>query len=229
MAYSAPPGGPFGIRYLKPGTYTVAATATLNQCTSKPLKKDIYVHALPDATIIPPAGWDASKPICASDTINLTVQAPAGGAVYTWTPAAYFQSYRDTLNYLVRAVVNQTSYVKVQVRTAYGCEAEDSLLINTQPCCNVFFPNAFAPEGNIEQNRRFKPITVGFREVNTFKIINRWGQVVYETKSLPHSVTAGWDGTFNGVKQDMGTYFWYISYKCEGKTVEDHGEVILIR
>ncbi len=229
MVYSAVPGGPFGIRYHTPGTYTVAATATLNMCTSLPLEKDIYVHANPDATIIPPAGFDPNKPICASDTLNLAVKAVQGGATYTWTPAAYFQSYTDTLNYLVRGVVSRTSYVKVRVRTAYGCESEDSLLVNTKPCCNVYFPNAFAPDGNIEQNRRFKPITAGFHDVNTFKVINRWGQVMYETKSLPHSVNSGWDGTFNGVKQDMGTYFWYISYKCEGKMMDDHGEVILVR
>ncbi len=224
MVYSAPPGGPFGIRYFKPGHYTIAVTATLDRCTSKPLKKEIYVHELPNATIVPQAGKDLNN-VCASDTLLLTVQGVAEGATYTWSPASFFQSYRDTLNNIVRAVVNRTTYVKVHIRTAFGCEGDDSVKVVTKPCCGVFFPNAFAPEGNIVQNRTFKPITIGFHDINSFRVINRWGQVVYETKNE----RVGWNGLYNGEKQDMGTYFWYISYKCEGKNVEEHGEVILLR
>jgi len=227
MVYSAPPGGPFGIRYHRPGDYLVGATATLNTCTSKPLEKRITVHALPDATIT--AAVDLSKPVCASDTITLTVHGVPEGATYTWTPAAYFQSKEDTLNYIVRAVVSQSSMVKVDVKTAYGWEATDSIAVITQPCCGMYFATAFAPEGNIPENRTFKPITIGFNKINTFRVVNRWGQTVYETKEMSHDRTSGWDGNYNGVKQEMGVYYWYISYKCEGKNVEEHGEVTLLR
>lgn len=230
MVYSAPPGGPFGIRYHTPGDYVVAVTATLDQCTSKPLEKRITVHDLPNAHISVADAHDLSQPVCASDTITLSVTPVGEGATYTWTPAAYFQSLRDTLNYIVRAVPNQSSEVKVHVKTAYGCEATDSIAIITKPCCGVFFPTAFDPTSTtVPKNRRFKPITIGFHQVNTFRVINRWGQVVYETHQEPHGESEGWDGTYNGVPQDMGVYYWYISYKCEGKTVEDHGEVTLMR
>lgn len=225
MVYSAPPGGPFGIRYHTAGDYIVGATATLNMCTSKPLEKRITVHALPDAKIsTTPSDRDLSN-VCASDTLILSVQAVKEGATYTWTPRAYFQSKEDTLNYIVRAVVNQSGPVKVNIKTAYGCEGSDSVIIKTKPCCGVFFPTAFAPEGNVDKNKTFKPITIGFHSINNFRIVNRWGQTVYETKNE----RAGWDGTFNGVKQDMGVYYYYISYKCEGKNVEEHGEVTLMR
>jgi gliding motility-associated-like protein len=225
MVYSAPPGGPFGIRYHTPGDYVVSATATLNQCTSKPLEKRITVHDLPDAHISVADNHDLSQPVCASDTITFSVKQVSEGAIYTWTPAAYFQSLRDTLNYIVRAVVSQTSVVKVHITTAYGCEGTDSIAVTTKPCCGVYFPTAFAPEGNVNQNRIFRPITIGFHQINNFRVVNRWGQVMYETKNE----RSGWDGTYNGVKQDMGVYYWYISYKCEGKTMEEHGEVTLMR
>jgi gliding motility-associated-like protein len=93
----------------------------------------------------------------------------------------------------------------------------------------MFFPTAFAPEGNIIKNRTFKPITVGYNKINTLRVVNRWGQTVYETREMSHGETSGWDGNYNGVKQEMGVYYWYISYKCEGKNVEDHGEVTLLR
>jgi gliding motility-associated-like protein len=224
MQYSAVPGGPFGIRYHSVGEFIVAATATLNGCTSKPLEKRISVHEIPDARITPPVGRDLNN-VCNSDTLTFSVQNPRDGATYTWTPRTYFQAKEDSLNYTVRAVVSQSGVVKVRVETAYGCVGTDSIVVMTKPCCGVYFANAFAPEGNVEVNRTFKPITIGFHKVNVFRIVNRWGQVVYETKNE----RAGWNGTFNGVKQDMGTYYYYISYVCEGKTMEEHGEVTLMR
>jgi gliding motility-associated-like protein len=222
VEYSAGTGGPFGVRYPKSGHYQVAATATANMCTSKPLIQDIYVHEQPDATITP---GKSPIDICASDTLFLSVKPVSEGAVYTWTPGAYFQGKRDSLNNQVFAVVSQNSQVKVHIKTAFGCEATDSIKVTTKPCCGVFFPNAFAPTGNVVQNRMFRPITNGVHRVNSFRIVNRWGQVLYESKVERN----GWDGTYNGVPQDMGTYYYYISYKCEGKDVEERGEFILLR
>jgi len=48
---------------------------------------------------------------------------------------------------------------------------------------------------------------------------------VYETKIE----RSGWNGMFNGEPQPMGTYFYYISYKCDGKDMEDRGEFLLMR
>ena len=115
--------------------------------------------------------------------------------------------------------------VKVHIKTAFGCEGTDSVKVTTKPCCGVYFANVFAPKGLVEKNRTFKPITIGVHRINTFRIVNRWGQVVYETKVERN----GWDGSLNGVPQDMGTYYYYISYKCEGKNVEDRGEFLLMR
>jgi gliding motility-associated-like protein len=217
-------GGPFGIRYPTEGQYNIAVTATKGGCRSKPINQAIYVHPNPDARISVAAGQDPSN-FCASDTLHLSVQQVVEGASYTWTPAAYFQGHEDTLNNLVSAVVSQTSMVKVTVRTAFGCEAYDSLQVIAKPCCGVYFANAFSPDSKIEKNKTFKPITIGVHKINTFRVMNRWGQVVYETKVE----RAGWNGTYNGVPQDMGTYYYYISYKCDGKNVEDHGEVLLMR
>ncbi len=217
-------GGPFGIRYPTQGHYQISVTATKNFCNSKPIFQSIYVHPNPDAHISAATGQDPNN-FCSSDTLHLSVRQVAEGATYTWTPAAYFQSYKDSLNHLVSAVVSHTSYVHVNVKTAFGCEATDSLHVTTKPCCGVYFANAFAPESKIEKNKTFKPITEGVHKINTFRVVNRWGQVVYETKVE----RAGWDGRYNGALQDMGTYYWYISYKCDGKNVEDRGEVLLMR
>jgi hypothetical protein len=38
-----------------------------------------------------------------------------------------------------------------------------------------------------------------------------------------------WDGMYNGVKQDLGVYYYYLRYDCGGKTLEVKGDVTLIR
>jgi gliding motility-associated-like protein len=103
--------------------------------------------------------------------------------------------------------------------------------VQTESCCRVFFPNAFSPNGD-RVNEVFRPVTRGNHEVRTFRIINRWGQVVYESQD-EHT---GWDGTYNGKQQDMGTYYYYFAYKCgEGggdapnQQFEEKGEFLLMR
>jgi len=49
---------------------------------------------------------------------------------------------------------------------------------------------------------------------------------VYESTN---SKDAKWDGNYNGVPQDMGTYFYYLKYDCGGNTLEQKGDVTLIR
>ena len=56
-------------------------------------------------------------------------------------------------------------------------------------------------------------------------IANRWGQIVYESVSNE----LGWDGSFNGVPQELGVYFYFISYDCNGKNIQEKGEVTLVR
>ncbi|MEI7727482.1 MAG: hypothetical protein WCK09_20400 [Bacteroidota bacterium] len=47
--------------------------------------------------------------------------------------------------------------------------------------------------------------------------------------SLPSNGCHTWDGNYNGVPQDMGVYYYFISYDCGGKTIEESGDVTLVR
>jgi gliding motility-associated-like protein len=40
------------------------------------------------------------------------------------------------------------------------------------------------------------------------KIFNRWGELIFETYDL----TSGWDGTFNDIIVQDGTYVWSINF-----------------
>ena len=61
----------------------------------------------------------------------------------------------------------------------------------------------------------------------TFKVFNRWGQQVFQSRNWQEK----WDGTIKGVKQAPGVYVWMLSYteRLTGKQVFRKGTVMLIR
>jgi gliding motility-associated-like protein len=58
-----------------------------------------------------------------------------------------------------------------------------------------------------------------------FRIYNRWGEVIFETKDLNHK----WDGKIHGATQATGSYVYFLSFDCNGKRTEIKGTVMLIR
>ncbi|MBU6307732.1 MAG: gliding motility-associated C-terminal domain-containing protein, partial [Bacteroidetes bacterium] len=70
------------------------------------------------------------------------------------------------------------------------------------------------------------PFPVGMKSYNYFRVFNRWGQLVFQTRAL----NDGWDGTIGGQLQPEGVYVWMI----EGLTKDDRlvtkkGTVMLIK
>ncbi|MBA3829246.1 MAG: gliding motility-associated C-terminal domain-containing protein [Taibaiella sp.] len=219
VVYGASGGGPYGLRWHIPGPKVVQLIAYTSDCPSLPERDTVNVHPLADAHI----GTVSNNNVCAGDSINFTAENYNAANLYQWMPAVYFGDQTNLGQ--VHGFIGQSGYVKLMVTTQFGCTSVDSTLIMAQPCCDMYFPNAFTPNGD-GKNDFFRPITQGAQQIKSFRVTSRWGQVVYETVD----VHAGWDGKMNGVAQDLGTYFYYIKYVCaNGKTYEQKGELILLR
>jgi gliding motility-associated-like protein len=115
----------------------------------------------------------------------------------------------------------------VRGKNELGCFGEDSVTVFffKEGDQKLFMPTAFTPNGD-GKNEIFRPTFVGPYAKYDFKIYNRWGQLVYESK-VPG---AGWDGTLNGVPQKADVYVFYIAAEggCNGKFVQK-GTFALIR
>jgi gliding motility-associated-like protein len=210
--------GPYDLQWNTPGKRVVRLLIEDDACPSDNNADTIMIHALPDATI----KYQGPADICISDNIELAALATDGEHTYNWQPAAFFggSNTLPELNAGVRAAGN----IWLTVTSPYGCSATDSIFINARPCCQVTFPTAFTP--NMDgKNDIFRPITDAKQDVATFFIVNRWGKIIFESLIDQE----GWDGNFNGVSQDIGTYYYYYKYKCDGKVMEQKGEVTLIR
>jgi gliding motility-associated-like protein len=91
-----------------------------------------------------------------------------------------------------------------------------------------FVPNSFTPnqDGN---NEFFKPISNTIKEWE-FEIFTKWGDRVFFTADE----FRGWDGTYNGMSCENGSYVWQISYMIfdqnqESRRIETRGIVNLVR
>lgn len=81
-----------------------------------------------------------------------------------------------------------------------GCFAADTVNIVYDPV--VYIPNTFTPDGN-EFNQTFKAIVQNSTAFN-MEIYNRWGELIYTVESLEDF----WDGTYEGIMCQDGTYTW---------------------
>jgi len=230
LDYETINGGPYGVIWHTPGYKVAKLIVSARGCPSLPIYDTILIREKPQAQIlrwdrVTENGADTSAitgKICSKDTI-LFVAYHDSTYHYKWGPPYYFDV--DT-NYRAVDRMRVPAYVRVDVTNQYGCTSADSIFINAEPCCNIYMPNAFTPNGDTH-NDRFKPVTEGRQEIITFRVMNRWGNEVYGSAN---SDDPGWDGKFGGADQDMGTYTYYLKYRCiDGNIYEIKGDVILIR
>lgn len=214
---STPAAGPYQVRWTESGIHVVSVVATAAGCTSGRYTDTILVHRLPQAKILSVS----ANTICASDSVLVTA-AEQDSYQYEWTPEIFF---RDQQGARVFAVVPVTSFIRLKVSDTTGCAAYDSAFISTRPCCEVLLPDAFTPNGD-GRNDVFRIISKGHQGLSAFRVVNRWGKIVWSTADD----RSGWDGTLGGTPQETGTYFYFLRYTCsDGQQYEKKGELTLIR
>ena len=94
----------------------------------------------------------------------------------------------------------------VELVNGDNCITTDQISVDTLCSRDIFFPNAFTPNGD-GLNDTFEAYAVdayGFEIV----IFNNWGEIVYESNDLFN----GWDGTINGKNAVQGVYVYKCTY-----------------
>ncbi|MES2331856.1 MAG: PKD domain-containing protein [Bacteroidota bacterium] len=102
------------------------------------------------------------------------------------------------------------------VTNAYGCVSSDTICITTFcPGSEVFIPNAFSPDGDGINDILFVQGR-GIRLVKSFRIYNRWGEMVFEkTNFAAGDRTAGWDGRIRGKMASPDVFVYVCEAICE--------------
>ena len=168
---------------------------------------------------LPAIDMDTAIIIAGGSSVQLNPSVTGDIASFSWTPTI------DDANSMTPVVkpVSTTAYT-LSVVTTDGCKA--SATEKVEVFYDLRMPAAFTPNGD-GHNDIFRvppsiPVTI-----RRFAVYNRQGLMVFYTSN----VGLGWDGTFDGHPQPVGTYVWYIEYndpltKAVG---EKKGTVMLVR
>ena len=80
-------------------------------------------------------------------------------------------------------------------------------------------------------NDVFYPRGSSIDRIQSMRVFNRWGQVVFEKRNFTvNSINDGWNGNFQGRLANADTYVYVIEYLCDnGELVTLKGNVTLLR
>jgi len=94
----------------------------------------------------------------------------------------------------------------------------------------IFIPNTFTPNAD-GQNDIFYPRGTGVSIIKSFRIYNRWGELLFERANIKiNDAGNAWDGTFNGNPPHPDVYVYIIDATCEtGAPINLKGDVTIIR
>lgn len=235
VAHNSNSGGPFLISWNTTGTHIISIQTVANggRCPSSVSYDTISVRRLPDAEF----SFDTFRVVpCIYDSVYFAARTFNMANTYVWEPLHSF--YNKGGHEAWGVLEAKQALITLTVTDPYGCKASSTRYINSQPCCRVDFPTAFTPNGD-GKNDVFRPIFTdqgrtisggkdllySYHNFHNLRIQNRWGQTVFEsTNNYPV-----WDGTFSGEPQDMGVYYYFVSFDCDGQTIVQTGDVTLIR
>ena len=136
-------------------------------------------------------------------------------------------SYSQNPEFIFSDNIEQTYLVELYVENQNGCRDSTYGLQFVEADYSFYMPNSFTPNGD-GINDYFFPIA---NKVDvstfTFKIFNRWGEVVYSS----NDVNERWDGTFKGQDVIEDTYLWIINVKDtqSGALKELRGYILVSR
>lgn len=181
------------------------------------------VHVI--ITKLPPVSANAGRDTIAVYNQPHQLTGSGNGSVqWTWSPATAVVSSSQVPRPVVRLTDPEYLFV-LQVSNAAGCVGTDSVYIKVLKGPAYYIPTAFTPNGD-GLNDVFSAISVGIRSTEWFRVYNRYGQVIFETKDP----SQGWNGTFKGKQQDPGTFTWMIrGTGNNNRVIEMKGTVVLVR
>lgn len=181
-------------------------------------------------------------PVLAKPVVTVT-DLTSNSVTFSWAPipgaTSYGVSLDGGLNFvtpssgptgLTQTVINlhpgDIVTIQVQAMGTLVCQTStpsDEVSV-TIPDKRLFVPNVFTPNGD-GKNDMLMVYSTGLKDMN-FLIYNQWGQVVFQSSDP----SKGWDGTFKGVPQPVGVYFYVLkAVMADSSSNIKKGSINLIR
>jgi gliding motility-associated-like protein len=174
------------------------------------------------------AGFEAPTEICPKDLVAFKNTSMGKIVFWNWNFGDGSSSSLETpdVHLFSNAGLEKIYHVSLIVQNSLGCYDSSFASVTERQSCYITVPNAFTPNGD-GKNDYLYPLNAFNATSLEFKVYNRFGQLVFETRDW----TKKWDGTMNGHSQGTGTYVWTLNYTdgITGKKNFLQGTSVLIR
>ena len=111
-----------------------------------------------------------------------------------------------------------------------ACEAKAQTFIVFSSNDNVYIPNSFSPNGDLNNDVFGVAITDDIVKIN-LSVYDRWGNLVFDAKDkTPDDPLAQWNGDFNGKEMEAGVFVYLINIELkDGTSFNRKGSITLIK
>jgi len=174
------------------------------------------------------SSFDVAAAACPLDSVAIKNNSKGFITKYTWDFGdGTTSNMQNPLPHLYPATLQEKKYtIRLNVESANGCTNVTTHTIKVLSNCYIAVPTAFTPNGD-GLNDYLYPLNAYKASNLLFKVYNRFGQVIFETRDW----TKKWDGRYKSFPQPMGTYIWILDYTNSdtGKKFHTIGTTVLIR
>lgn len=182
---------------------------------SDTLEMSIHVVPMPDISLSKTNDIECSK--------GSTVLSATGADSYMWTPSDNLSNPEAAST--VAKPRGDVVYTVVGTNENL-CSDTDRITVKAvgESAVKINRPDAFTPDNNgLNDCYKIEILT----DILDFElaIFNRWGNRVFYTETPGDC----WDGTFNGVKQPVATYYYFYKAKADVCNWFDKGDIQLVR
>ena len=174
------------------------------------------------------AGFDMPNVICPED--QLVLVNTSTGLIDTWrwnyTIGTSNLQQPQPINFPANNIESLYTIKLVAINNTIGCSDSISKVLKVFDNCFIAVPSAFTPNGDGLNDFLYPNNALKANNLE-FKVFNRWGQVVFESRNWQEK----WDGKIKGIPQQTGVFVWYLRYTHAdtGKNVFQKGTTTLIR
>ncbi len=190
----------------------------IGACSSIPDSSEVFTVIVKDTPIVYISPADTT--VSPGTQVSLHAITTSTVSSVQWSPADKLINPHILSPQTVG--LDESAGFELTVTNDQGCSSTSTAVIKV--FTDLFMPTAFTPNNDgINDIYRIPPsATLTLKE---FSVYDRWGTKLFSTKD----VQAGWDGSFNGKRQNSGVYVYYLKSVINNKEVSLKGSFLLVR
>ncbi|MBC7946847.1 MAG: PKD domain-containing protein [Chitinophagaceae bacterium] len=202
--------------FTSPGNYQVSLSVNTAQCPSP-------INTLTRVLVIdrPKQAVNYEVEYAVVD-FPLPLAARQFGDSVLWNPATFLNNNR-TYTPVFNGFSDQV--YTIAIKTASGCVTVDTQVVKTVKEVGIYVPTGFTPNSD-GRNDFLRPILMGIKEIKYFRLFNRWGQLIFDSKTD----RPGWNGLISGATQGTQVFVWlFEGIGVDNRLYRRKGTTTLIR